>query len=795
MIVKAGSTDVTTYFVIRNTSDGEGKTGISIPDLDIQYVRSGAAPVAAVSLVALALTSTAHTDNRGIEIDATDQPGLYRVDWPDAAFATGVREVILSVRDTETAPNNAFVEHLRVELSPEVDVSHWNGAAVATPQVSGMPDVTLADDANHGGTTAVITAERIVVASTTAGQPGIKATGNTTGSGILATGGASGHGLEAQGGASNGHGMEVTSNAAGNAGILTTGNTTGPGLQCNGGTTGTGIEGRGGATSGPGILANAQAGNDNGLECAAHGTGEDIAGTLEALKGHTPQTADLGGLILTTGTATGGTISTVIDTSRTDADDYWNGQLIVMTSGAAAGQSAVIRDYNGTTDTFTISPQFGSAVGSSDTYVVFNGLAVKAGFIPLVRSQMQGLGGGATGREFVDVEAMSGVNVIGSAQIATNAIGSTEIAANAIGASQLATDAIGAAQLAADALAEIADDVWDEVLTGGTHNVASSAGKRLRELQENEGYEDGAIWVDTVNGTAGTEDFVNGTVTNPVASIADANTLSASLNLHRFRIVSGSTITFAASQAGDVFLGTSWTLALGGQNVAGIYVGGATVSGIMGGTGTTQIFQQCLMGTCSLIAGTHVLESSLGNGHTVVEAGDYFYDRCHSAMAGLGTPSFNFGAAIGNTNLNVRNYSGGIQLEAMGDTGTDSASIEGNGQVIEGTCTGGTVAIRGNFTVSGITNLTLSDDARYDITQVNDQVVDVLRTDTLTELGVASPSASPTFEDAIMLLYMAIRNANTATATARAVKNDAGTQIASAVMSDNGTTFDQGKLV
>jgi len=61
----------------------------------------------------------------------------------------------------------------------------------------------------------------------------------------------------------------------------------------------------------------------------------------------------------------------------------------------------------------------------------------------------------------------------------------------------------------------------------------------------------------------------------------------------------------------------------------------------------------------------------------------------------------------------------------------------------------------------------------------------------------AEPSswpATPTFDEAIMLLYMAIRNASTATATERTIKNDAGSTVASSTMSDNGTTFDQGKL-
>lgn len=111
MIVQAGSTDVTTYFHLRLAADGTDATGLTISNVDMQYTRSGVAPTAKVDAVALAATDTAHTDNRGIEIDATDQPGLYRFDWPDAAFAAGVREVLLTIKVA-----TAFTETLRVEL-------------------------------------------------------------------------------------------------------------------------------------------------------------------------------------------------------------------------------------------------------------------------------------------------------------------------------------------------------------------------------------------------------------------------------------------------------------------------------------------------------------------------------------------------------------------------------------------------------------------------------------------------------------------------------------------------------
>ena len=53
---------------------------------------------------------------------------------------------------------------------------------------------------------------------------------------------------------------------------------------------------------------------------------------------------------------------------------------------------------------------------------------------------------------------------------------------------------------------------------------------------------------------------------------------------------------------------------------------------------------------------------------------------------------------------------------------------------------------------------------------------------------------TPTPNQVLALLYMAERNNNTATATARSVKNNAGSEVLTATMSDDGTTFSQGKL-
>jgi len=59
------------------------------------------------------------------------------------------------------------------------------------------------------------------------------------------------------------------------------------------------------------------------------------------------------------------------------------------------------------------------------------------------------------------------------------------------------------------------------------------------------GYSLGRVYVDTADGTAGTELFVNGTADNPVLTFADAITIAGNLNLHEYNVSPESTITLA----------------------------------------------------------------------------------------------------------------------------------------------------------------------------------------------------------------------------------------------------------
>ena len=74
------------------------------------------------------------------------------------------------------------------------------------------------------------------------------------------------------------------------------------------------------------------------------------------------------------GTATGGTTSTLIDSSGlTHANDYWNYGYVEMTSGNNQGQKRKIIDFISSTHTAYLDYQLPHAISAGDTYTIYRG--------------------------------------------------------------------------------------------------------------------------------------------------------------------------------------------------------------------------------------------------------------------------------------------------------------------------------------------------------------------------------------------------------------------------------------
>lgn len=103
--IKAGSTDQSIEFVLLDATTGAHATGLTIANLDASYARTRSAAVNN-DLTALSAVTDAHADNQAIEVHATFQPGVYRVDFPDAAFAAGAAFVTLTITGAAIKPSS-----------------------------------------------------------------------------------------------------------------------------------------------------------------------------------------------------------------------------------------------------------------------------------------------------------------------------------------------------------------------------------------------------------------------------------------------------------------------------------------------------------------------------------------------------------------------------------------------------------------------------------------------------------------------------------------------------------------
>lgn len=244
------------------------------------------------------------------------------------------------------------------------------------------------------------------------------------------------------------------------------------------------------------------------------------------------------------------------------------------------------------------------------------------------------------------------------------------------------------------------------------------------------GYANGAIWIDTVNGVNGTENYVNGVADNPVDTIAAALTISSSLNIQKFEIASGSTITFAASVAGKEFSGENWTLALGNQAVGNCTFRGSTdVSGLSSGDNIR--FYSCHIKTVT-IGTVWASDCRLGGTVTLQSTGGHFFQSCYASTGTI--PIIDLGA-VGAQTLCLTPLTGGVDIRntAAGDL----VHIEGAGEILlDSTCNGGTLEYSGSFRFTdNSTSITVNPD---------DNTVNIAAT--LVDTGTTIPGTITTLQ-------------------------------------------------
>lgn len=328
------------------------------------------------------------------------------------------------------------------------------------------------------------------------------------------------------------------------------------------------------------------------------------------------------------------------------------------------------------------------------------------------------------------------------------------------------------------------------------------------------GYQNGAIWVDTNNGVAGTESFVNGTADNPVLTWADALALSTALNLTDFHIINGSTITLTATSDNFSLTGDNWTLDLNGQSCVDSYFQGAGVSGVATAASGEVHFEGCDIGTSSIQSG-HYDVCGFSATVTMTLAGDYNFHDCYSKVAGAASPTF---TKTGGQTITAefRRFSGGITMSGIESGDVMTLDFDGAAGTITLNGAEGTVEVRGiykaivdNRTGSPTLNTDgaikgvdvasiLADTNEMQGDQVDGGRLDLIWDAILADTAVwgaagSEPTGVPAVDETPLVkldyLYMAFRNKITVTATKKTYYDDAGGAEFEKDVSDDATTY------
>lgn len=137
--VKKGSTSVSEYFFIADSSqtDGRGLTGLVFNSAGLvgSYAREQSARVA-ITLATLAAATTAWSSGGFVEVDSTNMPGIYRLDVPNAAYASGANVVTVMLKGASNMVMTPLAIQLHDQTTFDSNVTHLNSSATAAAQLA-----------------------------------------------------------------------------------------------------------------------------------------------------------------------------------------------------------------------------------------------------------------------------------------------------------------------------------------------------------------------------------------------------------------------------------------------------------------------------------------------------------------------------------------------------------------------------------------------------------------------------------------------------------------------------------
>jgi len=139
-LIDEGKTDITLPVRLYDAFNGNPKTGLTIANLQIRYIRveddNDVTISSWTSLAVLGALTDAHADNYGYEIGE----GYYRIDVPDAVCAAGASRASLLVQDR--VDESIMIESVHIQLKDFLDAQLSTIAGYLDTEIAAIKAVT-----------------------------------------------------------------------------------------------------------------------------------------------------------------------------------------------------------------------------------------------------------------------------------------------------------------------------------------------------------------------------------------------------------------------------------------------------------------------------------------------------------------------------------------------------------------------------------------------------------------------------------------------------------------------------
>lgn len=244
---------------------------------------------------------------------------------------------------------------------------------------------------------------------------------------------------------------------------------------------------------------------------------------------------------------------------------------------------------------------------------------------------------------------------------------------------------------------------------------------RVHAATQAGGYLNNRVYLDSINGVAGTTNFFHGINTRPSNSLADARTIANNQNLRTFDSIPGSSFTLNQSFNDWQFNSLNTVFTLNSKAIDRSGWEQNVITGIAGrdtpGTGS---FIQCVISVASLYQSTFVDTGILGV-LTLLERAAYQFvtcfgfDEADGALKGIINVNGNNATK---TTVIMMGFTGSIEIQNA--TAIDVIEISGSGRVVinANNNSGTTIRISGSMKITNNSSIVIDDTANYESTNI-----------------------------------------------------------------------------